>query len=68
MNLQYHSRKRAFISTASLLLLSSASLMAQGQSQTEELLFVLGVSRHGARSPQTVMPFSSNGVNFQNES
>jgi len=49
--------------TAILLLYSSRSVQAE-----EELLFVLGVSRYGASTPQEIMPFNSTPANFKNTS
>lgn len=66
MNLKLNSHRTnitPLAATALLLLTSSVSVHA-----ADELLFVLGVSRHGARSPQAIMPFNSTPANFENTS
>lgn len=66
MNLKLNYRRsniKPLATTALLLLTSSLSVQA-----ADELLFVLGVSRHGARSPQAIMPFNSTPANFENTS
>ena len=65
MNLKLNSKAnfKPLAATALLLLTSSITVKA-----ADELLFVLGVSRHGARSPQAIMPFNSTPANFDNRS
>jgi hypothetical protein len=58
MNLKLNSRK-PLVATILLLLTSTVTVQA-----ADELLFVLGVSRHGARSPQAIMDFNSTPANF----
>ena len=65
MNLKQNSRINITQAAATAILLLTSSVSVQA---ADELLFVLGVSRHGARSPQAIMPFNSTPSNFDNTS
>ena len=61
MNLQHLNSRVTRVSTALLLLTSTVLQTVQA---ADQLVFVLGISRHGARSPQAIMPFNKTAENF----
>lgn len=64
MNLRMKASKKI----TSLSVLVALLMASNANAQQEEILLVVSVARHGARSPQTVMPFNKTEDQFKNTS